>query len=161
MNKSSTNEKRKLFCYYYLKLGNVAEAAVKAGFESRTALVEGIKALEQSSCQQLIRKLYNASCSASALIIEAGLERLAFGNSNDAAFLAFSEELPSNSTLSNLDLFNVSEMKRVKGGGVEIKLFDRQKALERLFDYSNSVDVNNSATKLIHALQNSGDENGE
>ena len=34
--------------------------------------------------------------------------------------------------LPQLDLFNVSEIKRVKGGGMEIKFFDRIKALEKL-----------------------------
>ena len=35
-------------------------------------------------------------------------------------------------TLENMDLFNISEIKKVKGGGVEIKFFDRIKALEKL-----------------------------
>lgn len=84
-------------------------------------------------------------------LVKSGLERIAFGSSNDAALLVFSEEMPNPDKISELDLFNVSEIKRVKGGGVEVKLFDRQKALERLYEYA----VQNSgkgASDLIKAL---------
>ena len=33
-----------------------------------------------------------------------------------------------------MDLFNISEIKRKKGGDIEIKFFDRIKALEKLLD---------------------------
>ena len=84
-------------------------------------------------------------------MVKSGLERIAFGSANDAALLVFSEEMPNPDKISELDLFNVSEIKRVKGGGVEVKLFDRQKALERLYEYA----VQNSskgASDLIKAL---------
>lgn len=87
-----------------------------------------------------------------------GFERLAFGNINDAVFLVFGEELPPHSTIAKLDLFNVSELKRVKGGGVEIKIFDRQKALEKMLEYSSSMDNSVTAKNLIEALcSSSGD----
>ena len=85
-------------------------------------------------------------------LIWSGLERLAFGNINDAVFLVFSEELPPPSTIAKLDLFNVSELKRVKGGGVEIKIFDRQKALEKMLEYSNTSSNSATAKNLIEAL---------
>jgi hypothetical protein len=87
-----------------------------------------------------------------------GFERLAFGNINDAVLLVFSDELPPPSTISKLDLFNVSELKRVKGGGVEVKIFDRQKALEKMLEYSNSTDSSTTAKGLIEALCTSSDE---
>ena len=37
-----------------------------------------------------------------------------------------------------MDLFNISEIKRKKGGDIEIKFFDRIKALERLGDLDAS-----------------------
>lgn len=85
-------------------------------------------------------------------LIWKGLERLAFGVTNDAVFLVFSEELPPPSTISKLDLFNVSELKRVKGGGVEVKFFDRQKAIEKMLEYSNTSNNNETAKSLIEAL---------
>jgi hypothetical protein len=87
-----------------------------------------------------------------------GLERLAFGSCNDAVYLVFSEELPPADVISGLDLFNVSEVKRVKGGGVEVKLFDRQKALEKLLEYLNTVDNSKNAASLLQALAGSDSE---
>ena len=62
-----------------------------------------------------------------------GFEHLAFGNVADAIKLLFCDELNTR-TLNRLDLFNISEIKRPKGGGIEIKFFDRLKALQCLQD---------------------------
>ncbi len=69
-----------------------------------------------------------------------GLRRLAFGEIQDAVSLLFKTDEDITASLSSLDLFNVSEIKRVKGGGMEIKFFDRLKALEKL---SNAVACDN------------------
>ena len=84
--------------------------------------------------------------------IMSGFERLAFGSCNDAVYLVFSEDLPPPDVIAKLDLFNVSEIKRVKGGGVEVKLFDRQKALERMMEFINCQDSTKSAASLLSAL---------
>ena len=60
--------------------------------------------------------------------------------------------------ISKLDLFNVSEIKRVKGGGVEVKLFDRLKALEKLFELSNAFSDRDKASDLMSALISSGED---
>ena len=54
-----------------------------------------------------------------------GFERLAFGSVTDAVRLLFEEG--TTSSLEGMDLFNVSEIKRLKGGGMEIKFADRLK----------------------------------
>lgn len=84
--------------------------------------------------------------------VKAGLERLAFGNCNDAVVLAFADELPPTDVISGLDLFNVSEIKRDKGGGVEIKFFDRLKAIEKLYEIENDFENRDKASELIDAL---------
>lgn len=61
-----------------------------------------------------------------------GLRRLAFGDITDAIILLYESEENIINLLPSLDLFNVSEIKRPKGGGMEIKFFDRLKALEKL-----------------------------
>ena len=63
-----------------------------------------------------------------------------------------SDEPPEDSEIDRLNLFNVSEIKRVKGGGLELKFFDRQKALEKMFEFANSFVSSNSALSLIEAL---------
>ena len=75
--------------------------------------------------------------------VKNGLLRLATGQSNDAVKLVFADEMPNQDELERMDLFNVSEIKRVKGGGVEIKLFDRQKAFEKLFEYVSGEENEN------------------
>lgn len=69
-----------------------------------------------------------------------GLKHLAFGEIKDAIYLLFANENEIAEKLPDLDLFNISEIKRPKGGGMEIKFFDRIRALEKLRDIkSNSL----------------------
>lgn len=63
--------------------------------------------------------------------IQRGYERLAFGGIADAVRLLFTEE-PDLAALGKMDLYNIAEIKRPKGGGMEIKFFDRIKALQCL-----------------------------
>ena len=65
-----------------------------------------------------------------------GLERLAFGNVTDAIKLLFCDELNTR-ILNKLDLFNISEIKRPKGGGIEIKFYARLKELQCLQELYN------------------------
>ncbi len=58
-----------------------------------------------------------------------GYERLAFGGIQDAVRLLFSDEVGA-ADLDEMDLFSVAEIRRPKGGGMEIKFFDRLKALQ-------------------------------
>lgn len=53
-----------------------------------------------------------------------------------------------------MDLFGISEIKRPKGGGLEIKFFDRLKPLERLADMSTD-EAADSALPFYQALENS------
>ena len=61
-----------------------------------------------------------------------GFRQLAFGNVRDAAALLFANEEEILEKLPGYDLFNISEIKKPKGGGMEIKIFDRIKALQCL-----------------------------
>ena len=63
--------------------------------------------------------------------IRRGYEKLAFGGISDAVRLLFTEE-PDLMSLGKMDLYNIAEIKRPKGGGMEIKFFDRIKALQCL-----------------------------
>ena len=65
--------------------------------------------------------------------IAIGYQRLAFGCISDAICLLFSDEVTPEE-IEKMDLFNISEIKRKKGGDIEIKFFDRLKALEKLED---------------------------
>ncbi len=156
MPDSDIKQKRKKFCCSYVLLGNVREAAISAGFPADTALMDGVECLESADCKRLISKLRLLLADSGSVI--SGLKRLAFGSCSDAVYLVFADELPPAEVISGLDLFNVSEIKRVKGGGVEVKLFDRQKALEKLFEFENTCSDKGCAESLIAALTKSAEE---
>lgn len=82
-----------------------------------------------------------------------GLRRLAFGEIQDAVSLLFESEENVLLKLDKLDLFNVSEIKRVKGGGMEIKFFDRLKALDKLLQVINTDD--DRSASFYEALEKS------
>lgn len=147
-NKLSNEEK--LFCCFYVTLGSVGEAAVKAGFSRENALEEGIACLRDKRCRRLISELKQLLGGESCVV--SGLKRLVFGNCADAVSLAFADELPPGHVIDKLDLFNVSEIKRVKGGGVEIKLFDKLKALEKLYEIETTLSDRGRSDSLIEAL---------
>ena len=138
------------FCCNYIFLGSVDEAAVRAGFPREKALAEGIELLKTDECRQMIAQL--RSVLADSGNVSAGLKRLAFGSCSDAVYLLFADELPPAELIGKLDLFNVSEIKRVKGGGVEVKFFDRMKAMEKLFELENAFNDRGKAESLIKAL---------
>ncbi len=142
---------KKLFLNYFMMLRNVKEAALNLGIPESKAFSEGMKILHSAYSRNNIRKL-NSQEYINQGQIKAGLERLAFGSINDTVKLAFSDEPMSEAQISSLDLFNVSEIKRIKGGGVEIKLFDRQKALEKLWEIENSADFSSSADSFYSAI---------
>lgn len=150
MSEKNMERRRNEFCCYYVMLGDPEEAAVKAGWQGTSALTEAANYLKDPQCRKIISELKTLFSDSGS--VKAGLRRLAFGSCKDAVTLAFSEELPPPAVTERLDLFNVAEIKRVKGGGVEIKLFDRLKALEKLYELENAQDGKNMAAELIEAL---------
>ena len=101
------------FVLAYVRCGNSEEAALCAGVAPARARLDGQKLLSRRSVRRRIERARRELASREAEI-RAGLERLAYGRINDAAALAFAEELTP-AMLVSADLFNVSEIKRVKG----------------------------------------------
>lgn len=93
-----------------------------------------------------------------AQLVMDGLRELAFGEVNDAVRLAFSDEMPSADVLAGMNLFNVASINHDKGGGVEIKFFDRLKALEKLYEYAHAGDNGAAAASLLEALAGADDD---
>ena len=67
---------------------------------------------------------------------EEGIRRLAFGDIRDAVRLLYttSDDIE---ILDSLDLYTVSELKRGKDGQLEMKFYDRLKALQYLMEAEN------------------------
>lgn len=70
-----------------------------------------------------------------------GLRRLAFGPVNDAVRLLVQIHELDSGIIQALDLFQVSEIKQNKEGMLEIKFYDRLKALELLAAYCRQDDT--------------------
>ncbi len=91
-----------------------------------------------------------------------GFARLAFGCVSDAVSLVFSDDV-TREAIENMDLFNIAEIKRKKGGDIEIKFFDRQKALEKLKEITDCSGGSESSIfsaieKSAAALRDESDE---
>ena len=154
--KDELRNRRKRFCYLYAVLGDPEEAAVRAGYSRDEALGAAMELLKSPVCRRNIAQLRGLLGDSANVL--AGLRRLAFGSCNDAVQLAFSDELPPQDVLGRLDLYNVSEIKRVRGGGVEVKVFDRIRALEKLYELENALTESGRAEALIRALTSDGEE---
>ncbi len=130
ISKTILNEKEQNFCLNYVHTGNIKESAIKAGYINNPEKF-GTSLLFEPKINFEIERLYEEK--RKNLIYKAccGYERLAFGTISDVIKLLYLEDY-SDVQLENMDLFNVSEIKKIKGGGIEIKFFDRLKALEKL-----------------------------
>lgn len=142
--------KEKLFCIYYHLDRNAREAAVKSGYGP--GIKKAVKLLKRKEISDYIEKLDSESKTCTPEVA-AGYRRLAFGCVTDAVTLIFEPEI-SREELNKLDLFNVSEIKRQKGGTIEVKFFDRLKALEKLEETGGKDDLK-SGSSLYSALEKS------
>ena len=144
------SEREAMFCRYLAALGNPREAALLAGIksDSRKAAAELITRADIArECERISKDLPQLRISA-----RRGLERLAFGGVGDALELLYIDECPQSADLQSLDLFCVSEIKRPKGGGVEIKFHDRLKALAALLESEEKGEAP-GADSLCRALE--------
>lgn len=87
-----------------------------------------------------------------------GLTRLAFARPNDAANMAIRMETLDDKDLQQLDLFSVSEIKKQKDAGFEIRFADRIKALQALAELADRLEDDMQANDFLKALQNSAGE---
>lgn len=149
------SNREKDFCSCFLKTGNAQKAAELAGFGGDTRAV-GDKLLKQ---ENILNEIEHISVGQERLLnglATAGYIRLAFGSVADAVSLIYMDK-PSREELENMDLFLVSEIKHPKEGAIEIKFFDRLKALEKLSESRGGED---GASSIFDAISNSARQNG-
>lgn len=142
----SLSPKQALFCAYYAQTRNGREAAAKCGFRFARRTAE--KLLRRSDIRAQIATLDREQARTQS-DIAAGYARLAFGCVSDAVMLALAPQTET-ANLEEMDLFSVSEIKCGKNG-VEIKFFDRLKALEKL-DALTSRSESETAKDLFRAI---------
>ena len=152
------NSKRKFsfrdFARIFARTRNPKESALSVGIDSEEALLKGEQLLSRKDVKAEIRKIDKENPQ-NLCAVKAGLSRIAFGSVNEAVALVF-EEQPSKEEILRADLFNLSEIKKVKGGGVEMKFADRQKALEKLVEFDPALKEVSDAQKFLNALCSEG-----
>jgi len=130
MKDTKLNNKQKNFCKNYTNTGNIRESAFKAGYINNPEK-HGFNLLNKKEILQEIQENYEQKKRNLIYRACSGYERLAFGSITDAIKLIYTEK-PNLNLLETFDLFNISEIKKPKDGSLEIKFFDRLKALEKL-----------------------------
>lgn len=149
---SKTLKKKEiLFCQQYLKTGNAKESAILSGYTLSPERKSTELLAKKEICQE-IDKLYSEKKKNFIYRAAIGYERLAFGNISDAVRLIYSEKLHFEE-IEKMDLFNIAEIKKPRDGALEIKFFDRLRALEKL----EQLDSNESSEQksFYTALENS------
>lgn len=146
IEKKLTSRERE-FCSCFLNTGSSSLAAQRAGWLKNPEQT-GEKLLCRKEIADEIEALARQREKSLANMASVGYQRLAFGNIADAVSLLYMEN-PSRADLSEMDLFLVSEIKRPKDGSMEIKFFDRLKALEKL---ESKQEEENGVQSLFDAI---------
>ena len=150
--KKTLSQKEELFCIYFAGSRDSRCAAAKAGYTGnvqRTA----VKLLSKKNVKEKIKELEKQRTARLSEVTE-GFRKIAFGSVADAVALAMCEEAPKREELEGLDLSMISDIKIPKAGGIEIKFFDRLKALEKLGEIS-SLCESESGSDFLSALETS------
>ncbi len=121
-------KREKTFCLYVSQGKTLEEAAGLAGYKNHSV---GYSLIVRTDIMKEITTLLNARTKLMKSLVSVGYQRLAFGSISDPITLITSKEV-SDEQLRNMDLFMISEIKKPKDGAMEIKFFDRLKALEKL-----------------------------
>jgi len=153
---SKLKQKEQLFCYYYAKLQNCKESAIKAGYGVFSAEKQGDRLLQRADIAKAI-KTFQQETEYESLkqSVIAGLQRLAFANTNDSIKLILNGKEELNQLIDKLDLFHIAEIKMPKENAIEIKFFDRFKAFERLLEIVNLQDDKQTSSGFFSALESS------
>ena len=141
------------FCCFYSSNGNVRLSAVMAGHSSNPEQT-GQQLLTRGDIAGRVKEYRDTRVNDLRLMALLGYERLAFGSIADCIQLLYMEA-PTLQRLEAMDLFMISEIKKPKDGAMEIKFFDRIKALEKLSEAQE--DTHEKSLPFYRALERSAD----
>lgn len=135
-------QKKRAFAYHYYRGQEPAEAARLAGWPPE----EGVRLLEDAVVRRQLSQLRQA-CQSKLDPQESarrGLERIIFCDNLGAVRLLEGEDG------QEADLAGVAEFKRPKGGGLEVRFYDKLKAIQMLQEMSPGQEA--GANALLEAL---------
>lgn len=151
-------KKRRRFAEIFVSCQDAELAALLSGISTAsTAAEESVKLLCGKRLQRRVERLLQSRRKLLANV-RTGLERIAFNRCNDAVALAFADQSSlTRNAIRQMDLSCVSAIKRDKDGGVDIKLLDRQSALEALMRLDELESSCGSAEEFLNALNGEAD----
>lgn len=134
---ANLNERQKRFCDEYLIDLNATQAAIRAGYSEKTAYRIGADLLQKTSVSEYLDKRRKAQIRRTEInqdMVVTELARIALANGTDFATvgkrnrvtLTPTDDLPPEKRAA------VASVKKGKGGVIEIKTYDKVKALELL-----------------------------
>ncbi len=133
------SRREKMFCVFYVSSADPKHSAINAGF-TKEPYKKGAQLLCREDICEHIEYLSKIKQRVNTDTSNTLLQRLAMSDISDAVSLLFLDS-PTKEQLEKMDLLMVSEIKKPKDGALEIKFFDRLKALEKLtLNNSNSSD---------------------
>ncbi|MEE1155284.1 MAG: terminase small subunit [Acutalibacteraceae bacterium] len=139
------------FCCFYSSNGNVRLSAVMAGYEINPEQT-GQQLLMRDDISKKIKEYRDIRLKDLNFMALQGYERLAFGDISDCIQLLYMDK-PDLKAFKSMDLYMISEIKRPKDGAMEIKFFDRIKALEKISEAQQSIGEN--SLPFYKVLENS------
>lgn len=151
-------QKEILFCCYFAELCSVKESAVRAGFSEDEAYLKGIDILHNRKALREIKKhreLLFPDGESSALT---ALRRIVFFDEKEMSRAVLTEDT------AGFDSFSVNEIKKIKGGGTEIKLVNKLDAVRLLYEIEEGTRKSSGVQNFFSALtmgkpKPDGDEN--
>lgn len=146
--KSVLSKKERLFCLCFLNSLDSELSAKEAGY-TKNPKKKGQTLLTKSEIADEIARLKNVRGQAMRNSSVLGFERLAFSSVSDAVSLLYMDK-PTKEQLEKMDLFMVQEIKKPKDGAMEIKFFDRLKALEKLMGLTTKEEQSGSLLDAIN-----------
>lgn len=143
-------KKEKEFCRLTVVLGNPQAAAERAGYRHPDEVWPELIAREDVAAE--IRRVTREVSRVYRDTLLCSVFRLITSENNDAVRLIYRDQM-SDEEIRSLNLSGVAEIKRLKDKSVEIKFFDRIRALDKLGELNDTVSDSASAGGLLEAMR--------
>lgn len=143
-------KREKEFCRLTVVLGNPQTAAARAGYRHPDEVWPELIAREDVASE--IRRVAREVSKVFRDTLLCSVFRLMTSENNDALRLIYHDQM-SDEEIGTLNLSGVAEIKRTKDKSVEIKFFDRIRALDKLSELNDTVSDSASAGGLLEAMR--------
>ena len=138
------------FCRLTVVLGDPQTAAQRAGYRHPEEVWTEL--FTRADIAAEIRRVTKEVSKVFRDTLLCGVFRMMSAQNNDAVRLLYHEEM-SDREIREMNLSGVAEIKRTKDKSVEIKFFDRLKALDKLAELNETVSDSASAGGLLEAMR--------